>query len=366
MSVDLRPREVTSAVARKPTLGVVSVIIPCYQYARYLPACVESVLTQQEVDVQVLVIDDASSDGAFEVASGLAAGDDRVEVRRHSINRGHITTYNEGLRWAAGDYTVLLSADDLLVQGALSRAARLMNAHPEVGLVYGRSLFFQTNEALPKARTGEGRWEIWEGREWLERRCRAGHNCISSPEVVVRTKIQQKLGGYRSELTHAGDLEMWMRFAARVDIGYIAGADQAYYRNHPASMKRERFSAPLTELRQRKAAFDAVLDANRQILDNMPALSQMANRALAREALWRACRAYERGRPSNMPVEEMVAFALDAFPQARDLPEYRALRRRMRLGPRLAPMMQPLTAPAALRRRVRTWLWWQTWKTHGV
>jgi len=105
------------------TVSRVDVIIPCYKYARYLAACVESVLTQDGVDVRALVIDDASPDETPSVAARLTAQDPRVEYRRHTANRGHIATYNEGLlEWADGDYCVLMSADDRLTPGALRRA----------------------------------------------------------------------------------------------------------------------------------------------------------------------------------------------------------------------------------------------------
>src|SRR4051794_4607901 len=116
----------------------VDVVIPCYNYGRFLRDCVASVLGQAGVDVRVLVIDDCSKDDTPAVGAVLAAADARVEFRRHAVNRGHIATYNEGLlEWAAGDYALLLSADDLLIPGALARAAALMDAHPEVGMTYG-------------------------------------------------------------------------------------------------------------------------------------------------------------------------------------------------------------------------------------
>ena len=69
-------------------------------------------------DVRVLIIDDASQDDSAEIARKLAAADDRIEVRVHSVNRGHIATFNEGLLdWADGDYCVLISADDRLAPG---------------------------------------------------------------------------------------------------------------------------------------------------------------------------------------------------------------------------------------------------------
>jgi len=60
-----------------------------------------------------------------------------VEFVRHTTNHRHIATYNEGLEWATAEYTLLLSADDLLTPGALERAVRVMDRHPEVGLTCG-------------------------------------------------------------------------------------------------------------------------------------------------------------------------------------------------------------------------------------
>src|ERR1700674_936435 len=109
-------------------MSTVDVVIPCYNYARYLRSCVESVLSQRHVDVRVLIIDDASSDDTAEIAADLAMSDPRVEFRQHKTNKGHIATYNEGLLgWSTADYLVLLSADDMLVHDSLMRATRIMD-----------------------------------------------------------------------------------------------------------------------------------------------------------------------------------------------------------------------------------------------
>ena len=105
---------------REGTLARIDVFIPCYNYGRFLYQCVNSVLGQAGVDVRVLVIDDASSDNTAEVAAALAREDPRVTVIRHSTNKGHIDTYNEGIEWASADYMLLLSADDYLLPGALA------------------------------------------------------------------------------------------------------------------------------------------------------------------------------------------------------------------------------------------------------
>src|SRR5690242_2535363 len=115
----------------------VDVIVPCFNYGRFLQSCVETVLRQQTVDVRVLIIDDASSDNTPLVARQLASEDQRVVFRRHTVNRGNIATYNEGIDWADGDYLLLLSADDCLLPGALTRAVAILAAHPEVVMAYG-------------------------------------------------------------------------------------------------------------------------------------------------------------------------------------------------------------------------------------
>ena len=122
---------------RGRTVSSVDVVVPCYRYGHFLRECVESVLNQSGVNVRVLIIDDASPDNTAELSTALVNEDPRVGFIRHRENKGHITTYNEGIEWASADYFLLLSADDYLLPGALSRAAELMDAHPEVGLTFG-------------------------------------------------------------------------------------------------------------------------------------------------------------------------------------------------------------------------------------
>src|SRR6185295_2026836 len=98
--------------------------------------------TQEEVEVRVIIMDDASSDSTEAVGTRLAAGDPRVEYCRHTVNVGNIRTYNEALGYLTGDYCMILSADDLLTPGSLARATRVMDAHPAIGLAYGRDITF--------------------------------------------------------------------------------------------------------------------------------------------------------------------------------------------------------------------------------
>ena len=348
-------------------MSTLSVVVPCYKYGHFLADCVHSILDEQEgVDVRVLIIDDASPDDSAETARKLAAADHRIEVRVHEQNKGHIATYNEGLlEWADSDYVALLSADDRLVPGALVRAAAVLDANPRVGFVYGRPLRFQHGGPLPRARTRGSGSAVYPGHWWLDRRFREGTGCITSPEVVVRTSLQRAVGGYDPELPHAGDIEMWMRLAARADVGYVRGADQAYYRVHGDNMSTTDFGGQLDDLRQRRIAFESVLDKCADLLPQADRLSAQVHVRLARFALRRAYRAYDRGRTAVVPVDELVAFAEECLPGFAALPEYRALRLRQRIGPGAMPYLQPLVL-SAVAERGREWFWWQSWKRRGI
>lgn len=343
----------------------VSVVIPCYNYGQYLGEAVSSVLDDQPgLDVRVLVIDDASTDDSAEIARQIAASDPRIEVAVHAVNKGHIATYNEGLLdWADGDYTVLLSADDRLTPGALRRATDLLEAHPNVGFAYGHPLHFEHGAPLPPARTAVRGHSVWHGDWWLKRRFRDTHSCISSPEVVVRTSLQKQVGGYDPQLPHTGDTEMWLRMAAHADVGYVRGVDQAYYRVHGKNMTNSRTS--LVDLRQRRLAYETVLERCADKLPDPDHLSDIVHRRLAWEALWFAARAYDRRRIANTPVEELVAFAFECWPKAGSLPVYRGLQLRQVIGPQVMPYLQPFVV-SAVARKAQNWWWWRTWARRGV
>lgn len=344
----------------------VDVIVPCYQYGALLPECVDSVLSQQGVDVRVLVIDDASPDGSADVARELAAGDPRVEVRIHAGNRGHLATYNEGLEWAEADYTVLLSADDLLTPGALRRATQLMDNHPQVGFTYGHSVQFSPDAPRPEVRISGHRAKVWPGEGWIARRCRSGTNVISSPEVVVRTRVQRQAGGYRADLPYSGDLEMWLRLAARGDVGVVLGADQALYRVHGSSMTKTTFGSALADLQQRHAAFETFFRTSGDLLREPDLLRAGAARAIARRALWRASRERRHSDPDlRQGAPALAEFALRIDPGAHRTAEFRAWHWADRPG-RVPLWTAVPTAATGARSRLELWWYWRQRKWRCV
>lgn len=356
MSRRLRP----VAPARRPS---VTVVVPCYNYGHYLPRALATVLDQPGVDVDAIVIDDASPDGSGAVARELALGEPRVRAIVHERNRGHIATYNEGLEQAEGDYVVLMSADDALAPGSLARATALMDAQPSVGFVYGHPVVF--SEEPPPGPTSVRSWTVWSGEEWIERRCRSGENCIMNPEVVLRTSIQHAIGGYDAALPHSGDFEMWMRAAAVADVGRVNGPVQGYYRVHDQSMQRTIYSGHVADLEGRLDAFRKVLVGPGARLPRGEELFATARKALAESALRYARLAYEHGRAELEPVDEYLAFAERVWPGARQLRQWSSVARRARIEPARIErglVWKSRRVVTDLENRIR----WRQWRRSGV
>ena len=290
----------------------VDVIIPCYNYAHFLRECVQSVLTQDKVEVRALIIDDESPDNTPEVAAKLTREDHRVEYRRHEKNKGHIATYNEGLDWASGDYLLLLSADDLLTPGALARATRLMDIHTELGFSFGKAIVTDNPSAHWLFQEEECRWRILTGPEFWELNIERVGDLVRTPTAVVRTSLQKRVGGYRKDLPHTGDLEMWMRLAAHASVGAL-NADQAFYRVHGQNMHAIDFADRDTVFQQHWEAFEGLF---REFGDRIPGserLQQRARRALALHTLSKASKSFERG--DAMSCETLLDAALLQYPQ---------------------------------------------------
>jgi glycosyltransferase involved in cell wall biosynthesis len=360
---------------RKPNgrCPAVSVVIPCYNYGRFLPQCVNSVLDQADVRVDVLIVDDASTDGSDQIVRELGARDTRIRTIIHTENRGPAPTYNEGLTQVTGDYAVLLSADDRLTPGCLARATSLMEEYPSVGLTYGSPVIF-TDGRHPPARTTAKSWVIWQGHDWIAQSCRTGENALKSPEMVVRSSVLREIGLFRTDLPLAGDFEMWMRIAAVSDIGYIAGADQAYYRIHANNMHHTRFGV-LDDFTQRLASFDAVFSEQSRFPKDLDSMRDTAHRTIARMALRQAIRdtAYRTiarssfsrvldkclsGTVGDETVNEYTTFALKTWPDAKRFSEWRILDKLSEEcdgSPKLSPSL--LARMAVRKLRTRTVLW---------
>lgn len=277
--------------------AAIDVVVPCYRYGHYLRECVRSVLDQQGANIRVLVIDDASPDETALVGAVLAAEDSRVTFRRHAVNQGHIATYNEGIEWARADCMLLLSADDYLLPGALRHALGLMARCPDVGLCFGEALVRNSDGTTTLMRvpvpTGDAGEVVLPGEDIIRLFVSEGaHNFVPTPTAFVRTALLHRLGGYSAELPHAGDFELWLRLAAHAPVGFVK-MPLAVYRRHADNMSLDFFrDHQLTDLQQRKAAFDVFLCRCEGATPKVAALYQDLLKRLGTQAVRNASGAF--------------------------------------------------------------------------
>jgi glycosyltransferase involved in cell wall biosynthesis len=343
-------------------LPTVSVIVPCYNYGHFLPECIASILSQEGVSVDVLIIDDASPDGSGEVANALSMLDPRVATICHQTNMGHISTYNEGLSQIQGDYVVLLSADDLLTEGALARATAVMEAHPTVGLVYGHPLNFSgLNVPTPNLRVRS--WSMWSGSKWIAAQCRRGLSCIYSPEAVVRTRIQMAVGGYSAELPHTADVEMWLRIAAVSDVAHVNGPDQALRRIHPASMMQTGYAAVQDDIRERYRAFERFFKGSGKSLNNAEHCFGIVRARLAEDLIGHACGILV-SEGDGPGIDSLVLFAHEIVGSVENVRAYHELRL-LRLREK-SLIDQLMLRWSTLRRDIENRIRWRRWIWCGV
>ena len=317
-------------------MSSVDVIVPCYRYGHFLRQCVESILTQSLKNVRVLIIDDASPDETAGVAAELVKQDCRVTSLRHGTNQGHIYTYNEGIEWASSDYMLVLSADDYLLPGSLSRAVKLLDSHSHVGFVFGNVIELKSADTSGQLQdmVDEGVASIeriLQGLEFIE--MSGADNIVKTPTAIVRTELQKRLGGYRPELPHSGDMEMWLRLAAHGQVG-IVEAYQAVYRRHSANMSNDycpQYGLP--DLQQRKSAFDCFFRTCGDVVPNAQRLHRKLMWALGSNAVGAASRAFNDG---ELGVSALLrVFAVGVCPEIKRSWRWTKLAMKRCLGPSL-------------------------------
>lgn len=323
-------------------MGSVDVIVPCYRYGHFLRECVQSVLTQSIEQLRVLIIDDSSPDNTAEIGSALAHEDSRVTFLRHDVNKGAVATFNEGIDWAAADYMLIVSADDYLLPGALERAAGLLDAHPQVGLVFGKAIQLNadgTGHIFGDIGFGSHQYstKILNGSQFVES---SGSMCIvPAAAAVVRTALQKEIGDYREELPHAHDMEMWLRIAAHAEVGAI-NTLQAVYRKHGGNLSstfyREHY---LSDLKFRKLAIDYFFSNYGHLLEKPDQLHYRIRREFSYEGIEHGLLAFDGGSPDTARL--LLEFATNSFPRVRMTPPWMKLAVRMRIGQEIWRAMHP-------------------------
>jgi glycosyltransferase involved in cell wall biosynthesis len=121
-------------------MPLVSVIMPCFNHARYVGESIKSVLSQTERDLELIIVDDASTDGSRKIIEATRAGDERIKPIYHDTNQGASQARNSALKIASGKYIAFCDADDLWLPHKLEVQLEGLEPYPEVAVIYADSL----------------------------------------------------------------------------------------------------------------------------------------------------------------------------------------------------------------------------------
>lgn len=204
-------------------MAAVTAIIPCYNHGRYLADAVESALAQTYVDVEVVVVNDGSTDDTSAVASRF---EERIRYMEHA-NRGLCASRNRAIGETDGEYVAFLDADDRWHPEKLARQVPLLEADEEVGLVHTDGWTFTGETVGPPIMGGVDPTTI-SGR--LFERLLLG-NPILVPSVVVRRRCLEEVGPFDEALGGCGDWDLWLRVCRRWKAAYVP-EPLVYYRRH--------------------------------------------------------------------------------------------------------------------------------------
>jgi glycosyltransferase involved in cell wall biosynthesis len=193
--------------------SLVSVIIPCYNQARFLAEAIESVLGQDYPDKEVIVINDGSPDNVREVASQFEGRIIYVEQE----NRGFSGARNAGIRSAGGSYVAFLDADDVYLPSALSTMISYLDSHADTTLVCGDSLLFNETGTIGLKSTRSGAPKNMANFRWET----VGY-CATSSTVIVRSSCFDKAGFFEETVKEGGeDWLMWVKLSLHFNMAYI-------------------------------------------------------------------------------------------------------------------------------------------------
>lgn len=230
---------------------LVSVVIPIHNSERYARASVESVLAQTYENIDVVLVDDASTDGS-RAALASALNDERVRYIRNSRNLGQFGAVNVGLAAARGELIAVHHDDDVMLPHRLERQVAWLAAHPEAGAVFATDLYIDPfgrefgRTALPSQLRGV---EVLDYRLVLDLLLRYGNVFLRTPTNIVRTSLYREVGPYSEQWALRGDIEMWLRVARRAPIGLLDEPLVQYrwgHDNESARYARRRTEAELT------------------------------------------------------------------------------------------------------------------------
>lgn len=195
-----------------------SVVVPAYQHATFIGAALDSILNQDDCDVEVLVFDGGSTDGTIEILETYGPH----VTWTSSPDRGQTDAINKGLHAASGDVLAYLNSDDIYLPGALSHVSAYFRDQPDCDLLYGDAWHLHEDGS----KMAPYPTEAWDYDRFFE-------TCfICQPASFWRRRLIDQVGVFDERFDFTMDYEFWLRAGASSEVSHLAGHYLAGSRLH--------------------------------------------------------------------------------------------------------------------------------------
>lgn len=222
---------------------LVSVVIPCYNAEKYIKECIESVCAQTYANIEIIVINDGSTDKTAKILSQIK--DNRLKILSNKKNRGIAYSLNKGLEAAQGKYIARLDADDKMLPDRIALQVDFLEQHPTYAMVGSSQILIdEQGNVLQYIAYPETNAEIQAFKYFL--------NPFSHPTVTLRAEIVKPLG-YSKEYLHCEDYALWFRITEKYPVANLPQYT-TFQRLHKHNISREK------RKEQQENAFALLLD----------------------------------------------------------------------------------------------------------
>lgn len=269
--------------------GLVSVVVPAYNSASVLGPALRSVLAQDYEPLEVLVIDDGSTDDTRGVVAAFS--DSRLRYARRDNSGGPAGPRNEGLRLAQGEFVALCDSDDTIEPGVLSAGVAALRSDERLAMAF--TDFVRVDEA-GRIIEDRGRQRFPGFQQLLDKPAAPGvfripavqaygclieENFIRTTGSLLRAEVLRQVGPFDETLQNGDDKDMWLRITRRFDVVYLDRIGFRY-RDRPGSISRRgpvlarsRIRVLEKQLQEGDPAPELVTRIQRQIARNLVALA---------------------------------------------------------------------------------------------
>lgn len=223
----------------------ISVVLLTYNHAATVSEAVRSALHQSVATHELIVSDDCSTDGTWAVLEALAAGDDRLRIVRTPRNLGMAGNANWAAAQVSRPYLALLHHDDIYREDLLSQWGAVLDRHPSVGFVFNNYAYHGSDRV--DRHLGA---EVTDGRTFLNERMLGYWDSPVRGTAMIRRSCWESVGGLREAFGMLADVDLWMRLAARWDVGYVDAPLLTVRQERPADYPVD-YVAPFSWRRER-------------------------------------------------------------------------------------------------------------------